>query len=149
MDLFIDPYESEDTALMEIEKYINDFYENHSSINTELLNDKIDKAINSIKRSFSMNIFPEMGVSWDEYPNHIGHKTYNGCFRCHSDNHVSEDGQTISKDCNLCHAIVIQGRAGEESIGLVNESLEFIHPKNIKGEWKDGLCVECHRYLYQ
>lgn len=149
MDLFIDPYESEDTALMEIEKYINDFYENHSSINTELLNDKIDKAINSIKRSFSMNIFPEMGVSWDEYPNHIGHKTYNGCFRCHSDNHVSEDGQTISKDCNLCHAIVIQGRAGEESIGLVNESLEFIHPKDIKGEWKDGLCVECHRYLYQ
>jgi len=148
MDLFIDPYESKDTLFIAVESYIRDFYKNHNSIDQELYIDKIDQAILGINKGASKNIFPEMGVSWDKYPDHIGHKTYNGCFRCHSDNHISETGQTISKDCNLCHTIVKQGKAGEESKAFVDETLEFIHPVDIKGEWKNGLCVECHRYLY-
>jgi hypothetical protein len=148
MDLFIDPYGSIDTLNTEIERYVSSFYSNYESLDKGLLIAQIDSAINGIKDAASTNIFPEMGVSWDEYPDHIGHKTYNGCFRCHSDNHVSKDGQTISKDCNLCHSVVKQGIKGNESVTLVDESLEFIHTINIKGEWKDGLCVECHRYLY-
>ncbi|MBU8891673.1 MAG: NapC/NirT family cytochrome c [Bacteroidales bacterium] len=148
MDLFIEPFERSDTALVVIENHINEFYKSYNSLNKELLTNKIDNAINGLQEGFSTNIFPEMGVSWDEYPDHIGHKTYNGCFRCHSDNHVSKEGQTISKDCNLCHTIVMQGRVGEESIAFVNDSLEFIHPVDIEGVWKEELCMECHRYLY-
>ena len=89
-----------------------------------------------------------MGASWDEYERHIGHKTYNGCFRCHDDLHQAENGQLIRKDCNLCHTIVQQGTPGAEQFGSVIETLEFIHPKALKDGWQDGLCTECHRYLY-
>ena len=28
-----------------------------------------------------------MKVKWATYPNNIGHTFFNGCFRCHDDNH--------------------------------------------------------------
>lgn len=148
MDLFIDPYETKDTMLMNINNYVTDFYSEYKFNNKEIKIEQINQIINGIKAGANKNIFPNMQVSWDKYPDHIGHKTYNGCFRCHSDNHISEDGSTISKDCNLCHTIVKQGKSGEEIAARVDESLEFIHPVNIKELWKDGLCTECHRYLY-
>ena len=90
-----------------------------------------------------------MGASWDEYEDNIGHKTYNGCFRCHDDNHVSKEGQVIRKDCNICHTIVFQGKPGEEEFTSMEEELSFIHPKELKGDWEDDLCYDCHRYLYE
>ena len=73
-----------------------------------------------------------MVVSWDEYESHIGHKTYNGCFRCHDDNHKSEDGKVISIDCNICHTIVAQGEPGFEELATIKDALEFIHPKELE-----------------
>ena len=108
----------------------------------------INKAIESIINEFSQNIFPSMGVSWDMYESHIGHKTYNGCFRCHDDNHKSESGEVIKKDCNICHTIVSQGTPGSEQFTSVNSALEFIHPKELEEGWQEDLCTECHRYLY-
>jgi len=37
---------------------------------------------------------------------------------------------------------------GEEEVAFVDEALEFKHPVDIDGMWKDGLCYECHRNLY-
>jgi cytochrome c2 len=54
---------------------------------------------------FERNIFPEMKVSWGTYPNNLGHTVFPGCFRCHDDNHRTEDGKVISQDCGLCHTI--------------------------------------------
>ena len=89
-----------------------------------------------------------MAVSWDEYESHIGHKTYNGCFRCHDDNHKSEDGKVISKDCNICHTILSQGKPGNEEFTTINDALDFTHPKELEDGWEEELCTECHRYLY-
>jgi len=108
----------------------------------------IEKAIAGITEEFDQNIFPEMGASWDAYASHIGHKTYNGCFRCHDDKHESENGESITKDCNLCHTIVFQGKPGQEQFASLDEKLEFVHPKELKEDWHEGLCSECHRYLY-
>jgi len=147
MRLFTETYPTTDTMLMEIENYINNYYDKKLD-DKELYADKIEKAIAGLKKGASTYIFPEMKASWDVYPNHIGHKTYNGCFRCHTGNHVSESGESISKDCNICHNIIKQGKKGEESVALVDESLEFVHPENIDGIWKEGLCFDCHRNLY-
>ena len=50
-------------------------------------------------------MFPAMKVKWGTYPNNIGHTFFNGCFRCHDDNHKAKDGSVIKQDCETCHAM--------------------------------------------
>jgi hypothetical protein len=148
MDIFIDPFESTDSAIARIRNYTHEYYRDELPEVYGSREQDIEKAIDGIVMGFGNNIFPEMNASWDVYPDHIGHKTYNGCFRCHDDKHTSTEGQVIRKDCNICHTIVAQGKDGEESYAVLNESLYFEHPKKLRGGWEDGLCIDCHRYLY-
>lgn len=148
MDLFKDPYTSKDTAEMTIRQYTTDYYKENLPEIYASRDADINKAIDGLINNFNQNIFPEMGASWDAYPNFIGHKTYNGCFRCHDDNHKSEDGKVISMDCNLCHTIVQQGKVGDEQFGSIANSLDFVHPKQLDEGWDEDVCSECHRYLY-
>ena len=56
---------------------------------------------------FTHNVFPEMKVTWGTHPNHIGHMSYPGCFRCHDGDHVTKDGKTsITQDCAACHNLL-------------------------------------------
>ncbi|HEX2981949.1 MAG TPA: NapC/NirT family cytochrome c [Ignavibacteriales bacterium] len=141
-------FSSTDSAMTEISNYISAFYKDNYP--DEFANNKslIDKAINGIQNEFSRNIFPEMKVRWNVYPNNIGHLEFMGCFRCHNDNHQSESGAVISKDCNLCHSINAQGPPDNMETAPVNTYLEFKHPGDAVGEdWKDMLCVDCHTGL--
>jgi hypothetical protein len=58
------------------------------------------------------NIFPEMAITWGTYATNLGHMDLdgdfadNGCFRCHDEMHVSEDGMYISQDCDACHTLL-------------------------------------------
>ncbi|MFP4488264.1 MAG: NapC/NirT family cytochrome c [Bacteroidales bacterium] len=148
MDVFNTAYETFDTAMMQIEKRVPQFYnENYP----ELAGEKpelISRAVEGFKKGFQRNIFPEMKASWDVYPNHVGHVEFNGCFRCHNGNHQSSDGRVISRDCNLCHTIQSQGTPDSLQVALSNESLEFVHPVDLGEVWKEYACTDCHRYLY-
>jgi nitrate/TMAO reductase-like tetraheme cytochrome c subunit len=56
---------------------------------------------------FTHNVFPEMKVTWGTHPNHIGHMSYPGCFRCHDGDHTAKDGKTvITQDCAACHNLL-------------------------------------------
>ena len=56
---------------------------------------------------FSHNVFPDMKVTWGTHPNHIGHMSYPGCFRCHDGDHTAKDGKTaITQDCAACHNLL-------------------------------------------
>jgi len=57
---------------------------------------------------FTHNVFPEMKVTWGTHPNHIGHTSYPGCWRCHDADHTSKDGKTITQDCSACHNLLAQ-----------------------------------------
>lgn len=68
------------------------------------------------------NVFPAMKVEWGTYRSHIGHmdltgdySATGGCFRCHDDDHESEDGRYISQDCDACHTIIAER---EDRVGL-------------------------------
>lgn len=126
-----------------IDEYYNDNYSELYESNLQLIN----RSITGLQSEYSKNIFPEMKVKWEKYPNNIGHLEFNGCFRCHSDTHISDDGAVISKDCNLCHAINAQGPNDNLQIASFNESLEFKHPEDIDEFWKDGFCIDCHTGL--
>ena len=89
-----------------------------------------------------------MRVTSDKYLNHIGHLESDGCFRCHSNRHISGKGNVISKDCYLCHSFVSQGASNNMHFGFVDKTMEFIHPTDVKNNWKTYFCTECHRNLY-
>jgi hypothetical protein len=67
---------------------------------------KIKEAANYLVEAYSNNIWPEMNIWWGTYKGHLGHQFEEegyGCFRCHDDKHLSNNGQSISKECDLCH----------------------------------------------
>ncbi|MGA3370770.1 MAG: NapC/NirT family cytochrome c [Terracidiphilus sp.] len=55
---------------------------------------------------YSQNVFPFMKVTWGTHPNHIGHMSYPGCFRCHDGDHAAKDGASIPQDCATCHNLL-------------------------------------------
>jgi nitrate/TMAO reductase-like tetraheme cytochrome c subunit len=55
---------------------------------------------------FTHNVFPDMKVTWGTHPNHIGHMSYPGCFRCHDGDHSAKDGKSITQDCAACHNLL-------------------------------------------
>ena len=84
----------------------------------------LQAAADGLAELYHRNIFPEMKVSWDTYPTHIGHMgehaDVRGCFRCHDDEHATEDGEELSQDCELCHVLM----AEEESPDDLDDSLK-------------------------
>jgi hypothetical protein len=148
MEIFAAKYTNTDSALITIEETIWKFYmENYP----ELISEKeslLKQAIKGLQKGFEQNIFPEMNANWDAYPDHIGHMEFNGCFRCHNNQHQAESGKVISNDCNLCHNIMLQGNSDSTYVAKFNENLEFIHPVDIDEAWKESNCSDCHRSLY-
>ena len=65
----------------------------------------LNRMVGAVQDIYSRNVFPAMNVKWGAYPNNIGHVFFNGCFRCHDDNHKASDGSAIKQDCESCHAM--------------------------------------------
>ncbi len=143
VELCEEEYTSKDSAMAAIETGVRSYYEEEYPEVAQKQPELIARAIEGIQEAFSHNIFPEMKVRWDAYPNDIGHLEFNGCFRCHNDKHETEDGEVIRRDCNLCHYINAQGPVDNMEFGLVNQALEFKHPDG-EDDWKDSLCTDCH-----
>ncbi|MBI2567330.1 MAG: NapC/NirT family cytochrome c [Candidatus Schekmanbacteria bacterium] len=78
----------------------------------------LDKIAKVLAEIYLRNIFPDMGVRWDTYPAHIGHRgsedDTRGCFRCHDDKHVTKDKKALSQDCDLCHYLLHEEEAPED-----------------------------------
>ncbi|MCK4563106.1 MAG: hypothetical protein KAU94_00370 [Verrucomicrobia bacterium] len=131
-------YETEGEALKAIQESLTEAYPDGGA--------EVAKAIAAVQHIYSQNIFPEMKVSWEEYPDHIGHMITPGCFRCHNGDHQNEQGKTISRDCDSCHTIIAQG-PGRDITGINTGGLPFKHPKDIDEEWKESRCDDCHEGL--
>jgi nitrate/TMAO reductase-like tetraheme cytochrome c subunit len=140
VDLLTGDYPDRQTALRAIEASLRDAYEGHSGL---------DQAIQTVQEVYQSNFFPAMRASWERYPEHLGHKDWPGCFRCHDGQHLNEDGnaaiRVAANDCRSCHLILAQGE--EVNAGQVDLSgLEFEHP----GEDVEGLlCSDCHNGAIQ
>ena len=138
-------FSTTDTAMIVIRDEINKYYkEKYPDIysNKKYL---VDKAVQGIQEAFKKNIFPEMKVRWNVYPNNIGHMEFMGCFRCHNDNHSTAQGRVIKRDCNQCHLINAQGPPDKLEVSPINAFLIFKHPDKESGDaWKEMNCVECH-----
>lgn len=128
-------YASKEEALAAIEQRLREEFPDPAP--------EVDGAIAQIQRLYTENFFPEMEVSWRGYPDHIGHMTSPGCFRCHDGKHVSDEGRVLSNDCNLCHTVIAQG-PGTELKTISSGGLEFEHPEDVGDAYLEQRCDECH-----
>ncbi|HHI03561.1 MAG TPA: cytochrome C, partial [candidate division Zixibacteria bacterium] len=137
-------YETEEDAWHGIANTINDFYiEEYPEIYEER-RDAINEAILVVQDKYQQNIFPEMKVNWEEYPNNIGHFSNPGCMRCHEGNLRSKDGTAITRECRSCHTILAQGSDDRQMMAESMAGLDFVHPEDIDEAWKEMGCYECH-----
>ncbi|RQW78155.1 MAG: hypothetical protein EHM51_00515 [Geobacter sp.] len=138
-------YPSADVAREKIRVGITQFYQTSYPDLPDRQRVLVEKGITGVQKAFARNVFPAMKASWSAYPDNIGHLYFSGCFRCHNGTHVSNGGKTIRRDCTLCHDINTQGTPGKNmEIARVGESLEFRHPVDIGGAWRETYCTDCH-----
>jgi len=101
-----------------------------------------DRIIREAQSIYRENFFPEVNLDWRTHPDFVGHKNWNGCFRCHDGKHVAADGQKSIKasDCKSCHLILAQGDpAGMKQIN--GEGFDFVH---IDAPYSEFSCTDCH-----
>jgi hypothetical protein len=94
-----DAYASSDAARRGIDARLRKAFASHAS------DPVLPQMIAGVQEIYDRNVFPAMKVTWGTYPNNLGHMFFNGCFRCHDDNHKSKDGSVIKQDCESCHAM--------------------------------------------
>lgn len=106
LELLKAAYASEAEARTRIPQQLSEFYR---AQHPEVLTAKaalIKQAGDELATLYSQNVFPFMKVTWGTHPNHIGHMSYPGCFRCHDGDHAAKDGKSITQDCAACHNLL-------------------------------------------
>lgn len=142
MELLSGDYATEKQAIDNIRQSMKEYYTKELGDAYSNNQIKVQEAANHIVELFQKNIFPEMKARWDAYPDNIGHMRSLGCFRCHDNEHTSKSGQSIKKDCTMCHSIIEQGPP--ESLQSDTKGLPFTHPFEDDGLWQDMNCSDCH-----
>lgn len=135
-------YRTEEEALRKIGEFVRGEYRSLSPAYAAERKEDIDHAVKTLQGIYRRNFFPEMNVSWREYPNNIGHMYNEGCFRCHDNKHVAADGRRLTNDCNICHDIIAQGP--HYAVRSDIRGMEFVHPVDIGDSWKTDNCTTCH-----
>jgi len=137
-------YEDTESAMKAIEDGMRAEYA--SRMDGEQGRALVERNIEWVKEAYRRNIFPEQGVDWREFPNHIGHFEFPGCYRCHDGEHVDEGGEAISADCNLCHEII--GQAQGEAVFEKPEykRQDYRHPRGMDDIWRGQKCTDCHGF---
>jgi hypothetical protein len=99
-------YSSEAEARTKIPAQLNAFYRGSNPGVLTAKADLVKAAGQELATLYSQNVFPYMKVTWGTHPNHIGHMSYPGCFRCHDGDHNAKDGKSITQDCSACHNLL-------------------------------------------
>jgi hypothetical protein len=92
-------YGSHEEASSAIDAGLRSFFAERGGIDARAL----ARSVSGLQEAYRRNVFPAMKVAWGAYPNHLGHMTSTGCFRCHDGEHAAADGSVISGDCEYCH----------------------------------------------
>jgi hypothetical protein len=71
----------------------------------------VERAGQTLAAIYGRNVFPQMKVAWGTYPNNLGHMDFDGCFRCHDEQHASPAGAKVTQDCGACHNLLAMEEA--------------------------------------
>ncbi len=149
VDALSRPYATAEAAHAGIRAEVKRFYtEKYPEVAVASAKD-IDIAAEALVGIYDRNVFPEMKVSWDTYPSNIGHRYWNGCFRCHDGKHATPEGKVLSNDCGLCHSEPKRGAQTKMGEFTVREEKDW-HPWEMPekhlavAQHSKILCSSCH-----
>jgi hypothetical protein len=137
-------YATTEEAMTGIANYMRDFYRKEYPEVVAEQPHALTSSIKKIQSIYRETIFPEMKADWSAHPDHIGHRDSPGCFRCHNDELVSAEGDTIFTTCNKCHLILAQGESIEHVNVDLDEGLPFVHPEDLDTIEEYTECHDCH-----
>ncbi len=120
MRIIQERYPSHEEARAGISAELKKFYtENHMEIaSVQAL--AIDAAATALGDIYAANVFPQMEVWWDVYPNHIGHTQSPGCERCHTRSMRTAEREQVSDDCENCHVILAEEEENPHILSLLD-----------------------------
>jgi hypothetical protein len=109
-------YPSQEQARAAISREITDFYRTNYPDVAAGRTSAVSQAGRVLGDIWAANVFPQMKVTWNTHPDHIGHQQSPGCWRCHDNKHVAATGEHIRKSCGLCHHVVAEDEAAPEAL---------------------------------
>jgi hypothetical protein len=143
VDALTQDYPDRNSAHQEITRRLSSFYETKYPGVAKSKEGEIRSSEEAIRAIYDRSVFPAMKVNWKTYTVNIGHRNWNGCFRCHDGNHVSPEGEVLSKDCTLCHTMPQRGPMRPLGAAMPASS-ENWHPMPLQGKHAELLCTRCH-----
>ena len=113
-------YDSHEAAREGMAAELTAFYaENYPDLAVEKA-ELIAEAGAALGDIYSVNVFPQMNVSWDTYPDHIGHEQSDGCFRCHKRSMRTDDREQVSNECETCHVLLAEEEENPEILTVLD-----------------------------
>jgi nitrate/TMAO reductase-like tetraheme cytochrome c subunit len=106
LELLKGTYASQEEARAKIPEQLTAFYRTGHPDVLAAKASLVKAAGDELVTLYDQNVFPYMKVTWGTHPNHIGHMSYPGCFRCHDGDHNAKDGKSITQDCSACHNLL-------------------------------------------
>lgn len=108
--LLEEPYPDRATGLASIEEELHDLYGGEDGGGPG--GPAVAAATSALQNAWAQNFFPHMKASWQAYPSHLSHLNSPGCFRCHNDELLDEEGSALFTNCTDCHIVLAQGAGG-------------------------------------
>lgn len=142
VQLLEESYPDRATALARIEERLRERYESEDG--REPGDPTVAAAITAIQAAWSRNSFPHMKAGWQAYPSHLSHLNSPGCFRCHNDELLDEEGEALFGSCTDCHIVLAQGQGGAVREVDFEHGLPFYHFTDDEAfdDYED--CASCH-----
>jgi hypothetical protein len=137
-------YETTPEALEAIESHLREFYEDEYP---EVLEDQAEdfhQSVDALREVYTNTIFPEMKADWRAHPDDSGHLDWPGCFRCHNDEMLDPDGESVATDCSSCHVILAQSMEPASETVDFDAGQPFVHPEDGSEMEEFTLCSDCH-----
>jgi len=127
-----------------------DFYNtNYPELSSEK-SEQIYQAIATLQEIYGESVFPEQEIDWDSHPDNLGHKNDPGCFRCHDGKHLTQEGEAVRLECNICHSVPVLSAETQltTDIEIVSGPEPVSHTLTtwmaLHGRVKDNGCKACH-----
>jgi hypothetical protein len=137
-------FESTAEAMEGIGEHVRSFYEDEYPEVLEEDGDELESNIEMLRKIYQRTIFPEMKADWRTHPDNSGHRDSPGCFRCHNDEMLNAEGESVTTDCTTCHAILAQDDETIETMDEFELGRAFVHPEDGSEVEEFMLCSDCH-----
>jgi mRNA-degrading endonuclease HigB of HigAB toxin-antitoxin module len=135
LKVLTDRYPDKETALREIPLRLERAYYAAPIALEPRHRETVSQAASVIRDIYDRNIHPSMNIGWNTYRSYNSHE---GCYRCHNNDMVNAEGQSLFLECTVCHSILALESAEPFAAISVPEGPEQLMYKYLRHEFYDS-----------